>query len=388
MAEQRMHTVGLLPVGALSVALYHHLTHGGRSADGICFLARAGSSGAGRVAEGGGIHVEAEGQVQTLPATLQRGDLLAAAKAGELPEIIIVCTNPDQIHGVLNNYLQVLQWEYEQGRTLAGAARLPALVLSSNGIYFQRVRRTLIELAEESTLLGRLPDLWPEAMPLLVGRLLRGVTMQTGMRRGSGAGAVYRPGPRGRTLIAGGSSGLRAEVTRALAARGGWYEDAGPITPTQAEFNKGLVNLSSNLLGLLIAIDLRGEFRPLTVGEVTAAPHQPRIRELVHAVVKVGQALKVYSSNHDTERAFEEVMKLNCAASSHVPSSLQWVEAQLATGTALPEITPTEEWLLRPLQHYARSSGDERLITYFETLETQLIAALARAAAHQKSRAS
>ena len=49
----------------------------------------------------------------------------------------------------------------------AGARRparrqLPRSILCSNGIYFQRVRQFLLEKLEEATLLGRLPDLWPD----------------------------------------------------------------------------------------------------------------------------------------------------------------------------------------------------------------------------------
>jgi hypothetical protein len=46
-------------------------------------------------------------------------------------------------------------------------------------------------------------------------------------------------------------------------------------------------------------------------------------------------------------------------------------------------LTPTEKWLLQPLQHYARSLGDEAAIHYFEALENDLNAAIARAVSAQ-----
>ena len=42
------------------------------------------------------------------------------------------------------------------------ALPLPVVVLASNGIYYQRLRQIYLEKLEESSLLGRLPDLWPD----------------------------------------------------------------------------------------------------------------------------------------------------------------------------------------------------------------------------------
>jgi hypothetical protein len=67
--------------------------------------------------------------------------------------------------------------------------------------------------------------------------------------------------------------------------------------------------------------------------------------------------------------------------SSHVPSSLQLLQQQLADGTLGPGMASTEKWLLQPLQHYARSLSDTAAFNYFERLERELTAALARAAA-------
>jgi hypothetical protein len=70
-------------------------------------------------------------------------------------------------------------------------------------------------------------------------------------------------------------------------------------------------------------------------------------------------------------------------AAAHVPSSLQWLEQQLATGSLRPGLAPTEKWLLQPLLHYARSLGDPKAIDYFEGIELQLTEAIARAIAAQ-----
>ena len=85
----------------------------------------------------------------------------------------------------------------------------------------------------------------------------------------------------------------------------------------------------------------------------------------------------------DFLKALERALE---ATSAHVPSSLQLLQQQLADGTLGPGIAPTEKWLLQPLQHYARSISDAAAFNYFERLEGELTAAIARAAAAQGTR--
>jgi hypothetical protein len=280
----------------------------------------------------------------------------------------------------------VVEHEHRAGRLREGKSRLPLLVLCSNGIYFQRIRRSFIELLEESTLLGRLPDLWPDLMPPIIGRLMRGVTIQTGLRRGAGASAVYLPGPSGRTVLAGGDPAARAAATLRLARCGGWYEDAREVPATRVEFNKALVNLAINVFGQLAAIDDAGRFRVLTVGEIGSPDRHARILELVRAVLLVGQSVGVFRRDESADALFRETLEAMVPAAGHVPSSLQWLQQQISSGTLGSGLTPTEQWLLRPLQHYARSLGDAGAINYFEGIERELVAAMARAMSAQAER--
>lgn len=80
------------------------------------------------------------------------------------------------------------------------------LVLCNNGIHHLRFRRFLVKALEESTLYGRLPDLWSEAMDRIAGKLLREIAIQPGQRDGHGGGphavdpspyrSIERPWPR------------------------------------------------------------------------------------------------------------------------------------------------------------------------------------------------
>lgn len=376
-------SVGILPIGALGVAFHHHLTlRAAQPEQIVVFLSRHPAAQGERWGEASSVRIETPaGRADLLLAGRLVGTLPEAAAAGRLPGIILVCTNPDQLFDVVADFVAVIEHAHRTGQLVPAAAPLPLLVLCANGIYFQRTRSSFIELLEESTLLGRLPDLWPDLMPRVIGRLMRGVTIQTGLRSGAGISAVYSPGPPGRTLLAGGDRLDRAAAARELTRCGGWFEDAGDVPPTRVEFNKALVNLAMNLLGQLAAIDADGRFSLLTVGEIKRRVPQAKILELVEAVTAVGRGVGVFGAKESPADVLAELQQALSPASAHVPSSLQLLQQDLASGTAGPGLAPTEKWLLEPLQHYARSLSDAGALHYFEGLEEELVAAIARATA-------
>jgi hypothetical protein len=374
-------TIGIVPAGALGVAFYFHLNRELREMDGrVAFLDRRGSSTSAALRAAGRLRIAREGEViDVAGAAMWRPDLLACAEEGELPEVLLVCIQPDQLLPAINVVVRLVEWLHEHGALDDGATQLPAVVLCSNGIYFQRVRQFFLEKLEESTLLGRLPDLWPDTMPHLVGKLLRGVTIQTGQREGSGAEAIYRPGLRGRTRLAGGAAAVRARCAALLSARGGWFEAAEDATPTRVEFDKALVNLAVNLLGQLHAIDDAGHFRLLTVREALEAAGDREMRELAQRVLEVGRAVRAFTPADDFETIYPQLLGAAHEVLDHVPSSLQWVAQQLRHGALQPRLTPTEVWLLEPLIRYAHAAGLEQAARYFEDLTRRVEQRLALA---------
>jgi hypothetical protein len=291
---------------------------------------------------------------------------------------------------VTSEAVRLLEWLTARFSLAQAVAQLPALVLCSNGIYFQRVRQFFIERLEEATLLGRLPDLWPDSMPRVVGQLLRGVTIQTGQREGSGAAAIYRPGSRGRTRLAGGDVGVRLRCAEVLGELGGWFEVAGDASPTRVEFDKALVNLTVNLLGQLAAIDEQGRFAPLRIEQILAGDSAPEARELARQVIDVGRAVHAYRDDEEFEPLWAQMMESCVQHLEHIPSSLQWIEMELRSGRLKPRLSPTERWLIEPLIRYAHAAGLDDAAHYFENLTRRVEAKLslaARAAEKQKGEA-
>ncbi|MBL9168921.1 MAG: hypothetical protein JNN07_14370 [Verrucomicrobiales bacterium] len=367
-------SIGILPAGALGVGFFYHLTARLTQLDGsVFFVDRPGSSSGLSLRARGELNIEKEGGTQRVPlGGLLKPDLLNCAEQNMLPEVLLACPNPDQLLPILSECVALVEHAHERSELSTTSLPIPLLVLSSNGIYFQRIRQVLIEKLEESTLLGRLPDLWPDLMPLLIGRLMRGVTIQTGIREGDGADAIYRPGPPGSTRIAGGSPEQRRRAHQLLCQRNGDFEIADKASPTRVEFDKALINLSANFLGQLAALDDNGRFRALTIGEVLQRVGEPGILELTRWVVAVGKAVRAYEAHEQPEQIVVPVLESLHAHADHVPSSLQWLASRLARNEVIHAITPTELWLIDPLLHYARSAGLEPAVTYFDGLKTAL----------------
>jgi hypothetical protein len=355
--SRRKDSVGILPVGSLGMAFFYHLT--GKLQDltrPVFFVERSKSGGHVAYSSGALLVADGIGQQTLRTELIYHGTLVACAESG-LPEVLLVCVGSHQVLSVVASYVELLEHLYAWEGLEAAVDLLPLLVLCSNGIYYQRVRRFLVESLEESTLYGRLPELWSAPMGLIVGKLLRGVTIQTGRRDGDGPGAIYRPGPPGPTRLAGGELVHRRRCGAILQKLGGVFHVEEEVSPTRAEFDKALVNLFGNLLGQLRAIGEDGTFRPLTMKEILPEENSPETHELATHVFAVGRAVRAYGSGDDFEAIYRNAMNRARSNAHHVPSSLQWIEGQLAAGILTAKLTPTEKWLLEPLIQYASTAG-------------------------------
>ncbi|MGR9117101.1 MAG: hypothetical protein ACU85E_15175 [Gammaproteobacteria bacterium] len=385
MAGPSIKGVGILPAGALGMSFFYHLTQQLRQIDDqIFFLERTGSASAKALREQGEIRIVDETGIHLLATQgVFKSDLLNCFNAGFLPEVLLVCCNPDQLSGVIGELVKLLEHAHHTGQLTSTALPFPIVALCSNGIYFQRLRLLFLEKLEESVLFGRLPDLWPELMPRIVARIVRGVTLQTGVREGSGGNALYRPGPRGITRIAGGDPLIRRRCCQLLEERNGWFEQADNDSATHLEFDKAMTNLSTNLLGQIYGIDEEGRFLPLTIRQMLDGRQAEEIRELCGWVFRIGQAVKAYGEEDDFEERYRACMESLRAHQTHIPSSVQWIGLHYAAGTLEPKLAPTEAWLLGPLIRYARGADLEEAARYLEELKYRLLEKLQKAACRQ-----
>jgi hypothetical protein len=379
--------VGILPVGALGVAFFHHLG-GGKPADlgKVGFIERRGSLH-GTSLRGHGVLKIAAGadRVEIRTADICHLDLVASADLGWLPEVVLGCTQPDQLLTTISEYVGLVEWLFRVHGIEDGVRRLPLLVLCSNGIYHERVRRFLVELLEESMLYGRLPDLWDGTMTVIVSKLLRGVTLQTGHREGAGGSAIYHPGPLGRTILTGGSRESRNHAASLLRDLGGWFETEDTLPPVRVEFDKALVNLWGNLFGQLKAIGPQGDFQLLRVREIFDDPEAEDLRQFSSHIFAIGRAVRAYRQDEDFAALHAAALKVAAGPSAHIPSSLMWIHSQLRGGTLKAELTPTEKWLLDPLIRFAKTAGLDDSADFFTHLRLRVEERLEAAILHART---
>jgi len=382
MVSEKAGRVGILPAGALGVSFFYHLTRQARQIDGeVYFLERAGSASAKALRQRGEILIAGDEGLHPVPtAGILKPDLVASYEENSLPDVLLICPNPDQLTGAMGNLVELLERIHHKGRLNAAGLPFPLVVLCSNGIYYQRLRLWFVEKLEESVLFGRLPELWPDLMGVIVGRLLRGVTLQSGIREGSGGATVYRPGPRAITHVAGGNEAIRQRCCEILQEHGGWFEQTVNGSATRLEFDKAMLNLAANTLGQLYAIDDRGRLATLAIRDMIGPEHQAAIRELFRHVFQIGLAVKAYGSEDCFEDIYAQRMESLRLHERHIPSSLQWVDLKCRLGTLEPELSPTEAWLLEPLIRFARGVGLEESAHYFEDLKEKLLYKLQLAA--------
>ncbi len=373
--------VGIMTIGALGSAFFHHLTRQSTPKDRrVCFVGRRSSAHNAALVDFGTFTVAAEQGFSRLSVKdFFLADLVECCDTGWLPKVLLVCTQPDQLQSTVGDYVAMLERLYTIHRIDVAVSRLPLLVLCSNGIYHERMRRFLVESLEQSMLYGRLPELWRESMGRIVGKLIRGVTVQTGYREGTGVEAIYHAGPLCRTILVGGDVAHRQACAELLNGLGGWFEtDTAP--PIRIEFDKALINLWANLLGQLKAIDEDGTFRLLKVGEIFCDRESTELKVLSTHLFDVGREVHAYRHDEDYEQLHSATLTIAAGPSDHVPSSLRWIDSQLRSGTLQPQLTPTERWLLDPLIKYSRTTGLDETAEYFTRLgkrvEQRLVAAI------------
>ena len=366
--------VGILPVGALGVAFFHHL--GGLNPANlhkVGFIERRGSLHGTSLCGQGVLKIAAGSELVEIRTTdVCYPDLLTSAELGWLPEVVLGCTQPDQLLTTISEYVGLLEWLFRIHGIEEAVRRLPVLVLCSNGIYHERVRRFLVELLEESMLYGRLPDLWDGTMTVIVGKLLRGVSLQTGHREGTGKSAIFHPGPVGRTILTGGNHESRNCAATLLRGLGAWFETEETLPPVRVEFDKALINLWGNLFGQLKAINSQGEFQLLRVSEIFDDSNAAELRQFSAHVFAIGRAVRAYREDEDFAQLHAAVLKTAAGPGAHIPSSLMWIHSQLSEGTLKAELTPTEKWLLDPLIRFAKTAGLDDSADFFTQLRLRV----------------
>ncbi len=369
--------LGVHPPGALGVAFYVH-------AGGDCFVGRRDDGITEPLKKAGGINLDDQGRARRISLTNRIfTNLLEADARDRMPELLLVCCNPDQLQQFTAEITRYLENLAQRGRLRGdGDVRreVPIFLVLPNGILSEQTLGTFREQLHEARLLNHLPGLTETMEAALLARVVRGVSLQAGGRRGSGADTVYLLEQKGAVVFAGGGEFERGRIEAILTERGYPYTHAREVPGTRIEFDKAMISIVLNVGGLIHTVRPDGELLDLRMGDLCKDPTQQEfVDQITRAVFAVGQAVGAYPRDlaYDTVWAVHRATIL--AHAGHVTSSLKQFRDALAAGLRRVQLFSNEEWLLTPLARYAAQAGLPAEQALFESLKRQVQAALARA---------
>jgi long-subunit acyl-CoA synthetase (AMP-forming) len=369
--------LGVHPPGALGVAFFMH-------AGGECFVGRGGDGITQPLKQAGALNLDDQGKLRSVPLNGRIfANLLEADARDHLPELLLVCCNPDQLALFTAELMRFLESLVARGRLRSPAqvrSEIPILLILPNGILYEQTVRTFDEQLHEAMLMQRLGAVDEAMCTRLLERLVRGVSFQAGGRRGKGAQTLYVVERRGSIQFAGGGDFERQRVEAILTGHNYPFTHARDVPGTRIEFDKAMISIVLNVGGLIHMVKPDGELIDLRMGDLCKDPAQAEfVEQVTRAVFTVGQAAGAYPPAARYEDFWAGHRATILAHTEHVTSSLKTFRDALAGDLHSVRLFSTEEWLLTPLGRYAANAGLTREQALFESLKRQVQASMARA---------
>ncbi len=369
--------LGVHPPGALGVAFFMHTR-----AD--CFVGRGGDGITQPLKDAGLLHL-LDGE---RPRTIQLdgkvlANFLEAEALRRMPELLLVCCNPNQLDLLTLELTRFLENLAGRGRLTSVEdvrRRVPIMLVLPNGILMEQTVGTYEEQINESILMDRLVGVDTTMIEALLARVVRGISLQAGGRRGVGPETVYLLEKKGSLLLAGGGDQERARITAILDARGYPYHHADGVPGTRIEFDKAMISIVLNVGGLIHTVDDRGELLDIRMGDICSDPAKANFVESVtRAVFEVGCAAGAYPENASRDEIWSKHRSVIMSFAGHMTSSLKTFRDALESGLDSVKLFSNEEWILTPLSRYAAKAGLTEAEALFKSLKRDVQGSIARA---------
>ncbi len=369
--------LGIHPPGALGVGFWVH-------ANAECLIGRGGDGITQPLKEAGSLKVLHEGRVR-LRSLKNRifSNLLEADALGRMPELLLVCCNPNQLGlftAELVRYLENLSSRGRLERLSDVRQQVPILLVLPNGILSEQTLQTYEEQLREAVLLGRLPRFGEEIISGLLDRVVRGVSLQAGGRRGEGADTIYVLERKGSLVFAGGGAFEQRRIAVVLSGHEYPFTHALGVPGTRIEFDKAMISIVLNVGGLIHCVKPDGSLIDLRMGDLCKDPSKAEfVHDVTRAVFDVGASCGAYPANAAYDEIWAKHRATILAHAGHVTSSLKSFHDALDHGLTSVQLFSNEEWILSPLCRYAAMAGLKDDEALFKSLRRQVQEALARA---------
>jgi ketopantoate reductase len=163
---------------------------------------------------------------------------------------------------------------------------LPKIVMLSNGIYYDDIINYInkkFEHLEDST------------KEKIIGNFIRATTHQTGIRIKSGTDIVFKPGTKSNVTIAGGSEESRKRIITLFKKYGYTIFEMDEVR--RIEFDKAIINLSTNGVQLSLIFDDKNQIQQLTYGDIISNEKMQELcKKIIHTMVSIGVKSGIYKS--------------------------------------------------------------------------------------------
>jgi hypothetical protein len=261
--------LGVHPPGALGVGFFVH-------AGAESFIGRSGDGITQPLKDAGSLNLDDGGKLRLIPLQDRIfSNLLEADTLDRMPELLLVCCNPDQLGLFTAEMTRYLENLAERGRLSSAediGREVPITLILPNGILAEQMLQRYEEQLHESVLMRRLPELSNEMHQALRDRVVRGVSLQAGGRRGTGAETVYILERRGSAVFAGGGDRERERIETILTAHDYPFTHARDVPGTRVEFDKATISIVLNVGGLIHTVKPDGELIDLRMGDLCKDP--------------------------------------------------------------------------------------------------------------------
>ncbi|MFQ5489362.1 MAG: AMP-binding protein, partial [Phycisphaerae bacterium] len=369
--------LGVHPPGSLGVAFFVH-------AKGDCFIGRTGDGITDVLKKTGSLRLDEGGKMRAI-ALRQRvfSNLLEADARGHLPELLFVCCNPDQLGlytGELTRFLENLAQRSRLKSIDDVASQVPISLVLPNGILAEQTVQTYEQQLRESMLMGRLEGVTKDMIAALLDRVVRGISLQAGGRRGTGADTTYILEAKGSLIFAGGGQPERRRIEAILSDHGYRFNHARDVPGTRIEFDKAMISTVLNVGGLIHTVKPSGELIDLRMGDLCQDPTKAEfVDRVTRAVFEVGRSAGAYTDDDVYEDIWQAHRETIFSVAGHVTSSLKTFGEALSRGLSDVKLFSNEEWILTPLCRYAARAGLTEHEELFRSLGRQVQDAMARA---------
>jgi len=373
--------LGVHPPGALGVAFFIH-------AGAECFIGRGGDGITQPLQDTGTLNLDDHGRLRAIPLQDRIfANLLEADALDHMPELLLVCCNPDQLDlftGELTRFLENLAERGRLGSKDDIRREVPILLILPNGILSEQTNNTFDEQLHESILMGRLSGLTERMRGGIRDRVVRGVSLQAGGRRGIGAETTYILERKGSVVFAGGGDFERGRIEAILTAHDYPFKHARGVPGTRIEFDKAMISIVLNVGGLIQTVTPDGDLLDVRMGDLCKdASKAVFVRQLTRGVFDIGQAVGAYPAGAAYEDIWATHRATILAHAGHVTSSLKTFRDALADGLSSIKLFSNEEWILTPLCRYAANAGLKEAERLFKSLKHQVQESMARAIRHR-----